>query len=434
MKFSPRRPSRLSLFIFIAMLLGMALGTWIHETSTTKAATKFAGDIHFLTAIFLNLVKLIIAPLVISTLVVGIARMGNGKAIGRIGARTVAWFLLASFISLFLGVVLVNLFQPGMHIHLPNLPDQNTALPLPPSDISFQSFVTHAFPSSIVDAMATNMILQIVVFSIFFGLAAAAVGAPAQPVIKGLEALSRIMLTMTGYIMNFAPLAAFASMAATLAVMGPEILFTFGKFILEFYTALVILWLILFGGGALFLRRKMVLLIRYILDPILLAFTTASSEAAFPQLITQLERLGCDEKIVSFVLPLGYSFNLDGSMIYMTFGSIFIAQAYGVHLSWAQELTMLLFLMLSSKGMAGVPRAALVVITAIIPIFHIPVEGVGIILGIDQLLDMGRSATNVIGNSIAAAVVCKMENALKPPLGSIRTKRALTPAKVISDA
>ena len=264
--------------------------------------------------------------------------------------------------------------------------------------------------------MATNMILQIVVFSIFFGMAAAAVGEKARPVINGLDALARIMLKMTGYIMHFAPLAAFGSMAATLAVMGPEILITFGKFILEFYIALIILWVILFAMGSVFIRKRIFQLVRYILEPTLLALTTASSEASFPQLITQLEKFGCEEKIVSFVLPLGYSFNLDGSMIYMTFGSIFIAQVYGVHLSWEQQLTMLLFLMLSSKGMAGVPRAALVVITAIIPVFHIPVEGVGIILGIDQLLDMGRSATNVIGNSIATAVVCKWENALGEPL------------------
>jgi Na+/H+-dicarboxylate symporter len=407
-----RRPAKLSLFIFIAMLLGIALGTLIHETSSPKATAKFAADIHFLTEIFLNLVRVIIAPLVFSTLVVGIYKMGNGRSVGRIGGKTIGWFLIASFVSLALGALLVNIFQPGAHIQLASLPVQRSNLPLPPSDISFQSFITHAFPSSIIDAMATNMILQIVVFSLFFGLAAGAVGEAALPLIRGLDALARIMLIMTGYIMNFAPLAAFGSMAATLAVMGPEMLITFGKFVLEFYVALVILWIFLFAGGALFLKKRVLQLARYILDPTLLALTTASSEAAFPQLITQLEKFGCDEKIVSFVLPLGYSFNLDGSMIYMTFGSIFIAQAYGIHLSFAHQLTMLLFLMLSSKGMAGVPRAALVVITAIIPVFHIPVEGVGIILGIDQLLDMGRSATNVIGNSIATAVVCKWENAL----------------------
>jgi Na+/H+-dicarboxylate symporter len=413
-----RKPNRLSLFIFVAMLLGIGLGWLIHETSSRAASAKFAADIKFLTVIFLNLVKVIIAPLVFSTLVVGIYKLGDGKAIGRIGGKTVAWFLAASLLSLALGAILVNIFQPGMHMHLTALPDQNSNLPLPPSDISFQSFVTHAFPSSIVDAMATNMILQIVVFSIFFGMAAAAVGEPAQPIIRGLDALAKVMLTMTGYIMNFAPLAAFGSMAATLAILGPEVLMTFGKFILEFYIALLVLWIFLVAGGGLFLKRRVIQLIRFIVNPTLLALTTASSEAAFPQLITQLEDFGCEEKIVSFVLPLGYSFNLDGSMIYMTFGSLFIAQAYGVHLSFPQQLTMLLFLMLSSKGMAGVPRAALVVITAIVPVFHIPVEGVGLILGIDQLLDMGRSGTNVIGNSIATAVVCKWENALKAPFSN----------------
>lgn len=429
----PSRPSRLSIFIVIAMILGIALGTLIHETSSPKATEKFAEDIKFLTVIFLNLVKVIIAPLVFSTLVVGIFKLGDGKAIGRIGGRTVAWFIGASFVSLALGALFVNLFQPGMHMHLIAKPD--VGLPLPKADISFQSFVTHAFPSSIADAMATNMILQIVVFSIFFGMAAAAVGEPAMPIIRGLDALAKVMLTMTGYIMNFAPLAAFGSMAATLAVLGPEVLKTFGTFILEFYGALIVLWAFLFAGGAVFIRRRIFQLIRFILDPVLLALTTASSEAAFPQLVTQLENFGCEEKIVSFVLPLGYSFNLDGSMIYMTFGSLFIAQAYGVHLSFAHQMTMLLFLMLSSKGMAGVPRAALVVITAITPVFGIPVEGVGLIIGIDQLLDMGRSGTNVIGNSIATAVVCKWEKALRPAFIPPGTpfKRVPAPARVTTD-
>lgn len=428
-----RRPSRLSIFIVAAMVLGIALGTLIHETSSAHATEKFAEDIKFLTVIFLNLVKVIIAPLVFSTLVVGIFKLGDGKAIGRIGGKTVAWFIGASFVSLALGALFVNLFEPGMHMHLVARPDGG--VPLPKADISFQSFVTHAFPSSIADAMATNMILQIVVFSIFFGMAAAAVGEPAMPIIRGLDALAKIMLTMTGYIMNFAPLAAFGSMAATLAVLGPEVLKTFGTFILEFYVALVVLWLFLFAGGALFIRRRIFQLIRFILDPVLLALTTASSEAAFPQLVTQLENFGCEEKIVSFVLPLGYSFNLDGSMIYMTFGSLFIAQAYGIHLSFAHQMTMLLFLMLSSKGMAGVPRAALVVITAITPVFGIPVEGVGLIIGIDQLLDMGRSGTNVIGNSIATAVVCKWENALRPAFIPPGTpfKRVPAPPRVTTD-
>ena len=407
----PRSSAALSLFIFIAMLLGIGLGTLIHQTSSHKAAEKFAADIHFLTEIFLNLVRVIIAPLVFSTLVPGIYRLGDGKSVGRIGGKAIAWFMGVSFISLALGAVFVNVFQPGFRLHLP-MPDGQVDLPLPSRDISFQSFVVHAFPSSIVDAMANNMILQIVVFSLFFGLAAAAIGKAAEPIIRGLDSLASIMFKMTGYIMNFAPLAAFGSMASTLATLGPEVLISFGQFILEFYLALILLWGILTFLGSLFLRRGIFRLLRYILDPALLALTTASSEAAFPQLIRQLEKYGCEKKIVSFVLPLGYSFNLDGAMLFMTFGSIFIAQAYGIHLSWHQQLTMLLFLMLSSKGMAGVPKAAIVVIAAIIPMFRIPVEGIAIILGIDQILDMGRSAINVIGNGIATTVVCKWENAL----------------------
>jgi Na+/H+-dicarboxylate symporter len=405
------RSSKLSLFIFTAMLLGIGLGTLIHETSSPGATSRFAADIKFLTVIFLNLVRVIIAPLVFSTLVPGIYRLGDGKSVGRIGGKAIAWFMGVSFISLALGAVFVNVFQPGFQLHLP-IPAEQADLPLPSRDISFQSFVIHAFPSSIVDAMANNMILQIVVFALFFGLAAAAIGRAAAPIIRGLDSLAAIMLKMTGYIMNFAPLAAFGSMAATLAILGPEVLLSFGKFILEFYLALVLLWLILSVLGSLFLGRRIFQLHHFILEPILLALTTASSEAAFPQLIKQLEKYGCSEKIVSFILPLGYSFNLDGAMLFMTFGSIFIAQAYGIHLSWHQQLTMLLFLMLSSKGMAGVPKAAIVVITAIIPLFHIPVEGIAIILGVDQVMDMGRSAINVIGNAVATAVVCKWENAL----------------------
>lgn len=407
----PRRSSKLSLYIFVAMLLGIALGTLIHETSSPRATGRFAADINFLTVIFLNLVKVIIAPLVISTLVPGIYRLGDGRSVGRIGAKAIAWFLCASILSLALGAFLVNVFQPGFELHLP-IPAESANVKLPPSDISFQSFVIHAFPSSIMDAMVNNMILQIVVFSLFFGLAAAAIGEAAAPLIRGLDSMAAIMLKMTGYIMNFAPLAAFGSLAATLATLGPEVLVSFGKLILEFYLALFLLLVILSLLGSLFLKRRIFQLFRFILDPTLLAFVTTSSEAAFPQLIKQLEKYGCEEKIVSFVLPLGYSFNLDGAMLFMTFGSIFIAQAYGIHLSWHQQLTMLLFLMLSSKGMAGVPKAAIVVITAIIPMFHIPVEGIAIILGIDQIMDMGRAAVNVIGNGIATAVVCKSENAL----------------------
>jgi len=358
--------------------------------------------------LFLRLIKMIVAPLVFSTLVVGVARLGDIKAVGRIGGKTLLWFIGASLISLALGAMLVNLFQPGARMELP-LPDAASSTGVQAAALSLREFLYHVFPSSFVEAMAKNEILQIVVFSLFFGVATAAIGEKGEPVVRALDAVAHVILKVTGYVMKAAPLAVFGAMAAVVAKQGVGVLSTYGIFIGEFYFGLALLWAIILALGALFIGRRVITLLSRIREPALLAFSTSSSEAAFPKTMLELERFGCPPKIVSFVLPLGYSFNLDGSMMYMTFASLFIAQSYGIDLPLATQVSMLLVLMLTSKGIAGVPRASLVVIAGTLATFNIPEAGLALLLGIDPLLDMGRSATNVLGNSVATAVVSKWE-------------------------
>lgn len=396
----------------IAMVSGIVTGLTIHYSAGAEWKIHFSEGMSILTDIFLRLIKMIIAPLVFSTLVVGIAKLGDIRAVGRIGGKTLLWFLCASLISLLLGLVIMNIVHLGNNLHLP-IPEASAADKLATSSLSLKNFITHVFPQSIVEAMAGNEILQIVVFSILFGIATAAVGEKGKMIIHALESLAEIILKLTGYVMRVAPVAAFAAVAAILALKGPEILYTYGQFILTFYLSILLLWGILIAISSWWIGKKSLQIIGNIKDVILLAFTTASSEAAFPRLIQELEDSGCPNKIVSFVLPLGYSFNLDGSMLYMGFSSLFIAQAYGMHLPLSTQLTMLMVLMLTSKGIAGVPRASLVVIAGTLSMFHIPQQGLLLLLGIDQILDMARSATNVVGNSLASAVICKMEGVLE---------------------
>ena len=403
----------LTTWIMMAMIAGIITGLGIHYLTGPGWVVRFSDGMSILTDIFLRLIKMIIAPLVFSTLVTGIAKMGDIKAVGRIGIKTLAWFLGASLISLTLGLIIMNLVNLGSSLQLP-IPAVTDAADPDASTLSFRTFITHTFPRSFVEAMANNEILQIVVFAIFFGIATAAVGEKGKIFIRALDALTEIILKVTGYIMRFAPVAAFAAISAILSLKGPEILFTYGKFIGVFYGAILLLWVLLISISYLWIGKKVFVVLGNIKDQVLLAFTTASSEAAFPKLIEELEKSGCPKKIVSFVLPLGYSFNLDGSMLYMGFASLFIAQAYGMHLSLGTQVTMLLVLMLTSKGIAGVPRAAMVVIAGTLSMFHIPQQGLLLLLGIDQILDMARSATNVVGNSLASAVICKMEGVLEP--------------------
>ncbi|HEX8443226.1 MAG TPA: dicarboxylate/amino acid:cation symporter [Allosphingosinicella sp.] len=411
---------RLTYYIIAGLVLGVLVG-WILNVSISdgtpagEAQLKtIAGYISILTTIFLHLIKMIIAPLVFSTLVVGIAHMGDSAALGRVGAKAVGWFICASLVSLSLGLLLVTVFQPGVGLGLP-LPPVDATVGVDRSAFDFAKFIAHIFPESMIGAMAENDILQIVVFSLFVGVAILAVGEPARPLVRATEALVKVMLQITDYVMRFAPIAVFAAVTATIAQRGLGILGTFGYFMGSFYIGLAILWALLIGICFVIVGSRTRVLVRYIRDPIVLAFSTASSEAAYPRTLEALDRFGVPPRIASFVLPLGYSFNLDGSMMYMTFATIFVAQAYGIDLSLGTQILMLLTLMITSKGVAGVPRASLVVITATLAQFNIPEAGLLLILAVDHFLDMGRSATNVVGNAVASVVVAKWEGQLDPP-------------------
>lgn len=368
--------------------------------------------ISIFTDIFLRLIKMIIAPLVFSTLVVGVAKLGDLKAVGRIGGKTMLWFISASFVSLLLGCLLVNIFEPGRMMNL-EPPSALLDSGVDKGSMTLKGFITHIIPSSVVESMATNEILQIVVFSLLFGVATAAIGVKGEPIIRALDSVGHVMLKVTSMVMYVAPFAVFAAMASVVAKKGLGVLGTYAIFIGEFYAGLLLLWLILIGVGYLLIKKRIVTLFGRLKEALLLAFSTASSEAAYPKMMEELERFGCNNRIVSFTLPLGYSFNLDGSMMYMTFASLFIAQSYGIDMSIGDQMLMLLTLMVTSKGIAGVPRASLVVIAGTLATFGIPEAGLLLLLGVDHVLDMGRSATNVVGNAIATVAVSKWEKSLK---------------------
>ncbi|MEW6373068.1 MAG: dicarboxylate/amino acid:cation symporter [Pseudomonadota bacterium] len=407
--------NRLTTYILIGLVLGIVVG-YVANT-TMEDAKGFADTMSLVTTMFLRLIKMIIAPLVFSTLVVGIAKMGDAKEVGRIGVKALGWFVIASVISLSLGLILVNLFRPGDAMHLAGMaPPMDAKTDIVTSGLTMKEFITHLIPASIVDGMAKNEILQIVVFSIFFGTAAAAVGARATPLIDAVDGIAHIMLKVTAYVMNFAPIAVFAAVAGVIAKSGLGVLSTYGIFMAEFYLGIILLWVILIGIGMAFLGPRVLRLIGLLKEPTILAFTCASSEAAFPKTLEGLEKFGVKNRLAAFVLPIGYSFNLDGSMMYCTFAAVFIAQAYGIEIPLSTQIMMMLVLMLTSKGMAGVPRASLVVIAATLAQFNIPEAGLLLLLGIDHFLDMARSATNVIGNGIATAVVAKWEGDLEEPV------------------
>ncbi|MCA8097474.1 dicarboxylate/amino acid:cation symporter [Burkholderia contaminans] len=402
-------------YIVVAMILGIAVGYACHSAfPDPNMAKEVAGYVSLLSDIFLRLIKMIIAPLVFATLTVGIAQMGDGSAVGRVGVKAFGWFFIASFTSLLLGLLTATILQPGSHLSLP-LPASDASLGLKTGAFTLKDFVVHLVPKSIAEAMANNEILQIVVFSIFFGTALSALGESGKRLTGVIDDLAQVMLKVTGAVMWFAPVAVFAALASTITTQGLGILLTFAKFMASFYLALALLWGVLTLAGVTFLGKRAFTLIRLIREPFLLSFATASSEAAYPKLLDALDRFGVNRKISSFVLPIGYSFNLDGSMMYCTFAVLFIAQVYGIHLPLGTQITMLLMLMVTSKGMAGVPRASLVVIAATLNQFNMPEAGLLLIMGVDMFLDMGRSATNAVGNSIAAAVVAKWEGQLDDP-------------------
>jgi Na+/H+-dicarboxylate symporter len=396
------------------MILGVAVGYTVHQNFAPDS-TQFeylTKTFKLLSDIFLNLIKLLVAPLILSTIVVGIAHMGDSSALGRIGFRAITWFIIASFISIGLGLLMVNLFQPGIGAPVDSI--SNAAATIGEvKKLDFWEFFLSIFPKNAFEAMATNNILQILVFALFAGIALSALGEKGAPLVRGAEALAEMMLQITHYVMRYAPVAVFGALAAVVAKSGLAILLTYLELVTEFYLSLALLWTILLSIGSIFLGRRIWTLIRYIREPMLIAFSTASSEAALPKLFEQLDRFGVPRRISGFMLPLGYSFNLDGSMMYMSFATIFIAQAYGIDLPIGTQILILLTLMISSKGVAAVPRASLVVITGTLAMFDLPVEGVALILAIDQFLDMGRTATNVVGNAVATSVITKWEGMLE---------------------
>lgn len=411
--------NKLTRYILIGLFAGLAVGWGVNASVPETQAREIAGYLSIITDVFLRLIKMIIAPLVLATLTVGIAHMGSGGAVGRTFARTLAWFIAASVFSLGLGILMVNLLAPGVGVGLA-LPAADAVSGVSNKAFDLKEFIGHIFPKSIIEAMATNEVLQIVVFSLFAGVALIQLGPErAGPINRGLDALMHMMLVITGYVMKLAPFAVFAAIASSIAVEGLGIIITFGKFVGGFYLGLVVLWACLLGAGVFVLGRGEIMrLLPAIREPFLITFATASSEAAYPKLLDALERFGIPTRIASFVLPLGYSFNLDGSMMYCAFASIFIAQAYGIDLTIWQELAMLGLLMITSKGIAGVPRASLVVIAATLPYFNIPEAGLLLILAVDHFLDMGRSATNVIGNAVATAVIAKWDAAEAPAVSA----------------
>ncbi len=405
--------SKLTTYILIAMALGIITGYLVHTQSSPESIKSFSTNIKLLTTIFLRLVQMVIAPLVFTTLVVGIAKLGDLSVVGRVGGKALLWFVSASLVSLLLGMVLVNFFQPGAAISL-DTADVEGAKDLigKTQEFSLQKFIEHVFPKSFIESMAHNEILQLVVFSIFFGVGTTALGEKGKSIVKALDAVAHIILKMVGYVMNVAPLGVFGAIAAVIAVKGLDVFIFYGQYLFYFLIGIALLWVVLLSVGYIILRKRLFELLKIISQPLLVAFSTTSSEAVFPKLTSELERFGCKDKIVSFILPLGYSFNLDGSMMYMTFASLAIAQAYGIQLDIGTQLTMLLVLMLTSKGIAGVPRASLVVVTATCAMFNIPPEGIALILPIDHFCDMFRTMTNVVGNALATTAVSKWEGEL----------------------
>lgn len=412
--------NKLFFAIIIALILGVIMGGIVH-TQYPEDVEGFSKNIKLLGTIFIRLVQMIIAPLVFTTLVVGIAKMSDIKMIGRVGTKAMLWFITASLVSLFIGLVLVNWLEPG---HVTKLPIQDVSsadeLLKSSKGFSMDDFVKHVIPKSLFEAFATNEVLQIVVFSIMFGVALANMDEEyVKPIIKAFDICAHAILKMVGYIMWFAPFGVLGAIAAVVATNGFEIFKVYAIYLRDFFFALAVLWLILLLVGYFILGNRLFELLRRIKEPLLIAFSTTSSEAVFPKLVEELERFGCNNRIVSFILPLGYSFNLDGSMMYMTFASIFIAQIYGIEMTVGQQITMLLVLMLTSKGIAGVPRASLVIIVATCTMFGIPPEGIALILPIDHFCDMGRSMTNVLGNALATSSVSKWEGQLEDHRGNL---------------
>ena len=397
--------------IFIGLAIGLIIGALIHKLDADPYHKEQAIQwVRVLSRIFLNLIKVIIAPLLFSTLVVGIAGAGSLKAVGRIGLKAIIYFEIVTTLALFIGLGAVNITKPGDGV---NLPSEQSAeakeIAARAGKMSPQDHIVNIFPTSLIKSMADNDVLQIVVFSLLFAIAVSAVGEKGKPMLAFCESLSEAMFKFTNFVMHFAPYGVGAAMAVTVGNKGLGVLKNLALLILTLYGSLVVFVVVVLGAVALMIRLPIRRFISLVKEPALLAFTTTSSESAFPKAMENMERLGVPRRIVSFVLPMGYSFNLDGSTLYLSLAAVFVAQASNHPLTWGQQFLIILTLMLSTKGIAAVPRASLVVLAGTLAQFGLPLEGIAVILGVDELMDMARTATNVIGNCMATAVVARWE-------------------------
>jgi len=386
----------LTAWILIALVAGITFGAVFPGP---------AKELGILGTIFLRLIKSIIAPLLFGTLVVGIAGTGNVKTMGRIGGKAILYFEVVTTIALFVGLGAANLVRPGVGVDL----SKTTEPDLPAASASLSQILEHTFPTSIIDSMAKGEVLQIVVFTFLFGTACAAIGLKARPIVEFCESLSEVMFKFTNYVMLFAPFGVFGAMAATVGERGLQVLVNLGKLVVTLYAAEAFFVIFVFGAVILIARIPARRFIHYVRDPYLIAFSTASSEAALPRALENMENFGVPKHIVSFVLPTGYSFNLDGSTLYLSLAALFVAQAANIHMPFGTQIVMMLTLMLSSKGVAGVPRASLVILAGTLASFGLPIAGVAVILGVDTLMDMARTSVNVLGNCLATAVVARWE-------------------------
>ena len=390
-----KRPS-LTTWILLAVAAGMVFGALLPGP---------AKELRILGTTFLRLIKSIIAPLVFATLVSGIAGAGSIKTVGRIGGKALLYFEAVTTLALFIGLAAVNLVKPGIGVQL----ERGAAPGVAQTGTGLSQILDHTIPTSIFDAMARGEVLQIVVFSILFGAACTTVGFKARPVVEFCESLAEVMFRYTNYVMLFAPIGVFGAMAATVGEKGPAVLLNLGKLVLTLYGALVFFVVVVLGTVAVIARIPLKRFYLHVREPFLIAFSTTSSEAALPRALENMERFGVPKHIVALVLPAGYSFNLDGSTLYLSLASVFVAQAAGVNLSFGTQLLMVLTLMLTSKGVAGVPRASLVILAGTLASFNLPLEGIAVILGIDELMDMARTSVNLLGNCLATAVVARWE-------------------------
>ena len=386
----------LTTWIIIALVAGIGFGAVFPKQAVAMA---------ILGTIFLRLIKSIIAPLLFGTLVSGIAGAGNVKTMGRIGGKAILYFEIVTTVALFVGLGAVNLVKPGVGVQLQKGGGSGVAA----TSANLTTILEHTFPTSIIDSMAKGEVLQIVVFAFIFGAACATVGLKARPVVEMCESLSEVMFKYTNYIMLFAPFGVFGAMAATIGEKGLGVLKNLGSLVLTLYGAEVFFVVVVLGAVTAIAKIPLRRFIRYVREPFLLAFSTASSESALPIALENMEEFGVPKHIVAFVLPTGYSFNLDGSTLYLALAAMFVAQAAGVHVPFTTQLVMMLTLMLTSKGVAGVPRASLVVLAGTLATFNLPVEGVAVVLGVDTLMDMARTSVNLLGNCLATAVVARWE-------------------------